>query len=280
LAGLVIASLGVTAPGRDLMRALGGFWPGFAVLRDGQQFIAPLALAEALGAGLLASWAARPRTSAAAREDGAPGRATVGQRASVSPGATVAPGGTAGRAGLAIAVLLLLAPVLLLPGLAWGAAGRLRSVWYPSSWLNAARLIDDSRATGKVLLLPWTAYRRPAWNGGRALLDPWPRLLSRPVVWNDGPQVGGVQMLADDPAARRLNAAIAAPGPLTPALRAAGVRFVIADGGPGGGPAGVPASGGGVPGLAGRLPGSTVVTAAPGLVVYRFPAARPGVSQR
>ena len=73
---------------------------------------------------------------------------------------------------------LLLAPVLLLPGLAWGAAGRLRPAWYPSSWLNAARLIDDSRRPGKVLLLPWTAYRRPAWNGGRALLDPWPRLLS------------------------------------------------------------------------------------------------------
>ena len=99
------------------------------------------------------------------------------------------------------------------------------------------------------------------------LLDPWPRLLARPVIWNDGPQVGDVQMLADDPAARRLDAVIAAPGPLTPALRTAGVRFVIADGGPGGG---------GVPGLAGRLPGCTVVTAAPGLVVYLVPGGRAG----
>ncbi|HEY2307410.1 MAG TPA: hypothetical protein VGI05_16160 [Streptosporangiaceae bacterium] len=281
VAGLVIAGLGVTTPGRDLLRALSSFWPGFAVLRDGQQFIAPLALAQALGAGLLASWAARPRTSAAAREDGA----TVGQGGTVSPGAAAAPGGTAGRAGLAIAVLLLLAPVLLLPGLAWGAAGRLQPVWYPSSWLNAARLIDDSPATGKVLLLPWTAYRRPAWNGGRAMLDPWPRLLRRLVIWNDGSQVGDVQMLADDPAARRLDAVTAAPGPLTPALKAAGVRFVIADGGPGGGPAGVPGSGesgvagsgdGGVPGFASRLPGCTVVATAPGLVVYRVPGGPAG----
>ena len=254
VAGLVIASLGVTAPGRDLLRALASFWPGFAVLRDGQQFIAPLALAEALGAGLLASWAARPQASPAVGEDSNAG-------------------GAANRAGLAIAVVLLLAPVLLLPGLAWGAAGRLRPVWYPSSWLNAAHLIDGSRAPGKVLLLPWTAYRRPAWNGGRVLLDPWPRLLARPVIWNDGPQVGDVQMLADDPAARRLDAVIAAPGPLTPALRSAGVRFVIADGGPGGGPA---SGGGGVPGLAGRLPGCTVVTAAPGLVVYLVPGGRAG----
>ena len=267
VAGLVIASLGVTAPGRDLLRALASFWPGFAVLRDGQQFIAPLALAEALGAGLLASWAARPRTAVAARPPASATPAVALPRASAAVGEDSNAGAAANRAGLAIAVVLLLAPVLLLPGLAWGAAGRLRPVWYPSSWLNAARLIDGSRAPGKVLLLPWTAYRRPAWNGGRVLLDPWPRLLARPVIWNDGPQVGDVQMLADDPAARRLDAVIAAPGPLTPALRTAGVRFVIADGGPGGG---------GVPGLAGRLPGCTVVTAAPGLVVYLVPGGRAG----
>ena len=162
----------------------------------------------------------------------------------------------------------MLAPVLLLPGFAWGAAGRLRPAAYPSSWLNAARLIDGSRSAGKVLLLPWTAYRRPAWNGGRAMLDPWPRLLSRPVIWNDGPQVGTVQMLPDDPGARRLAAVITAPGPLTTALAAAGVRFVIVDsatGGPGTSSTG-PGTG------AARLPGCAVVATAPGLVVYRVPS--------
>ena len=49
VAGLVIAALGVTAPGRDLLRSMIGAWPGFAVLRDAQQFVAPLALAEAAG---------------------------------------------------------------------------------------------------------------------------------------------------------------------------------------------------------------------------------------
>jgi hypothetical protein len=250
VAGLVIASLGVTAPGRDLLRTLSGFWPGFAVLRDAQQFIAPLALAEALGAGLLVSWAARPRTSPAARE----GSGT---------------GARADRAGLAIAVALLLAPVLLLPGLAWGAAGQLRPAWYPSSWLNAARLIDGSRTAGKVLLLPWTAYRSPAWNGGRAILDPWPRLLSRPVIWNDGPQVGAVQMLPDDPDARRLGAVVTAPGPLTTALAAAGVRFVIVDSGAAGPGVGGPGASGAA---AARLPGCAVVATGPGLVVYRVPS--------
>ncbi len=270
LAGLVIAGLGIIAPGRGLLRAMGTLWPGFAVLRDGQQFTAPLALAEALGLGLLVAWAARPRESRAPAPAAAPAPGGATGPADPETGraggdslAAAGPGAAGGRPGLAIAVLLLLAPVLLLPGLAWGAAGRLRPAWYPPSWLNAARLIDDSRAQGKVLLLPWTAYRRPAWNGGRALLDPWPRLVRRPVIWNDGPLVGAVQMRPDDPAARRLGAVIAAPGPLTPALRAAGVRFVVADGGPG------------TAGYAGRLPGCTVVAAAPGLAVYQVPGGQP-----
>jgi hypothetical protein len=260
LAGLLLASLGVTAPGRDLLRALGTLWPGFAVLRDGQQFTAPLALAEALGAGLLVAWAARARES----------RAAAGSRAPAGPGAANGSGAARGSgaaggsraAGLVIAVTLLLAPVLLLPGLAWAAAGRLRPVWYPASWLNAAHLIDTGHTAGKVLLLPWAAYRRPAWNGGRALLDPWPRLVARQVIWNDGPLVGKVQMLPDDPAARRLGPVIAAAGSLTPALTAAGVRFVVVD------------AAQGTAGYAGRLPGCTVAATAPGLVVYRVPGGR------
>jgi hypothetical protein len=242
--GLAIASIGVTAAGRGLLRAAIGLWPGFAVLWDAQQFVAPLALAEALGAGLLAAWAARAHVTgsehtAAVREEGEDHRPRTS------------------RPGLVIAVALVLAPVLLLPGLAWGAAGRLRPAWYPVAWLEAAQVIDHSRAQGAALLLPWAAYRRPAWNGGRAVLDPWPRLVSRQVIWNTGPQVGDVKLQPDDPAGRRLERVILAPGPLTAALGAAGVRFVIAD------------AGGSV---ASRLPGCVVLFARPGLVVYQVPA--------
>jgi hypothetical protein len=216
--GLLIASAGVTAAGRDLLRAAMAAWPGFAVLRDGQQFAAPLALAEAAGFGLLVAWAARPP-------------------------------------GTAIGLVALVAPVLLLPGLAWGAAGRLHPVWYPAGWLAAARAIDAAPGPGDVLLLPWAADRRFAWNGGDAMLDPWPRLLSRPVIWNDGTQVGDVRLAPDDPRAERLNAIVAGPAPLTAALRAAGVRFVLADAGP-------------RPGS--RLPGFTMVIDQPGLVVYEL----------
>jgi hypothetical protein len=251
LIGLAVASAGITAPGQDLLRALTGLWPGFAILRDGQQFVAPLALVEALGAGLLVAWAARPSVNAATRPSvNAATRPSAGAAADGQP--------RTDRPGLIIAVAAILAPVLLLPGLAWGAAGRLRPVWYPAAWLSAAAAIDDSRAPGDVLLLPWAAYRRPDWNGGRAMLDPWPRLVARQVIWNDGSQVGRIMLRPDDPAARRLAGVIGAPGPLTSALAAAGVRFVIVD------------SGGGV----GRLPGCVVVARGPGLVVCQLPGGR------
>jgi hypothetical protein len=242
VAGLVIASIGVTVPGRDLLRAAIGLWPGFAVLWDGQQYVAPLALAEALGAGLAVAWVASPHApgplrAKIARKDGEGGQPRPD------------------RPGLALAALLALAPVLLLPGLAWGA-GHPRPVWYPADWLHAAHVMDRSPAQGEVLLLPWAAYRNPAWNGGRTVLDPWPRLLSRQVIWNTGPRVGAIQLRPDDPAAARLDGVISAPGPLTAALEAAGVRFVIVDSG---------AS------VAGRLPGCAVIIERPGLVVYQVP---------
>jgi hypothetical protein len=249
LAGLAIAGLGLTGAGQDLLRAAQALWPGFAVLRDGQEFAAPLALAEALGAGLAAAWLAR-------RPVAVPKPVDVPLVPIEEPDGTLTGlerrGGD--RAGLALAMCLLLAPVLLLPGLAWGAAGRLRPAQYPAGWLAAARLIDSSPAAGKVLVLPWAGYRSPAWNGGRTMLDPWPRLVSRPVIWNDGPRVGPLQLRPDDPAGRALDGVIRGGGPLTGALRAAGVRFVISDGGAGG--------------VVDRLPGATKVTVSPGLAVY------------
>jgi hypothetical protein len=226
--GLLIAGAGITAPGRDLLRWLIGAVPGIAVVRDGQQFVAPLALLEALGAGVAVAWAMKR------------------------------PGGM-DAAGAMIGVFALLAPVVLLPGLAWGAAGRLRAVNYPATWLAAATKINDSPQAGAVLVLPWAADRTPAWNHGETMLDPWPRLLSRPVIWNDGTVVGHVALAPDDPKARALDALIGGGGPLTRDLTSAGVRFVVNDpDGPG-------------QQIGERLPGAVVVVSQPGLTVYRLP---------
>ena len=122
-AGLAIAGLGVTAAGRDLLRAMIGAWPGFAVLRDAQQFVAPLALAEAAGLGVVVAGAMEPG-SFGRKRDGPVRRDT---------------------AGTIFGVVAILAPVLLLPGLAWGAAGRLGrpptrpAGWPRRAWWTAAR---------------------------------------------------------------------------------------------------------------------------------------------
>jgi hypothetical protein len=237
-AGLVIACLGVTAAGRDLLRSLIGAWPGFAALRDAQQFVAPLALAEAAGLGLVVAGVMKP--------------GSFGRKGHERPASSDA----AGRVLGAVAVL---APVLLLPGLAWGAAGRLRPAEYPAGWLAATRAVDASPVRGSVLLLPWQTYRTPSWNHGETVLDPWTRLLSRPLIWNDGTRVGAVELWPDDPRARALDGVIGGRGPLTAALRAAGVRFVLDD------------ADGPDPGVAARLPGAVVIIDQPGLTVYRLP---------
>jgi hypothetical protein len=233
VAGLAIAVLGALPFGILMLRDLIGIWPGFAVLRDGQQYLAPLALAEAVGFGAAVTWAVRDLPAPGAR-----------------------------RAAGALGVMAVLAPVLLLPGLAWGAAGRLRPVPYPADWARARQIIDGDRRPGSALVLPWAAYRRYPWNHAEAAYDPWPLLLSRRVILNDALAVGPRTVAAEDPAARRMDRIIASPGPLTGALRAAGVRYVIADAGPLLGPAGTPARA--------RLPGASVILASPDLIVYRL----------
>jgi hypothetical protein len=246
-ASLVIAAAGVTAAGRGVLRGAIAMWPGIAVLRDSQQFVAPLALAEAVGFGLIVAWAQNPR------------RPALNPANPAKPSDRADPARPAGRAdpaGRAIGVIALLTPVLLLPGLAWGAAGRLHPVWYPAGWLAAARAIDAAPVPGDVLLLPWAADRSPQWNGGEVMLDAWPRLLSRPVIWNDGTRVGNVWLAPDDPLARRLDTVLRKNnGPLTEALRAAGVRFVVVDAGPR---------------LDSRLPGAATIINQQGLVVYEL----------
>ena len=295
LAGLILAALGVTTPGRDLLRSLIAAFPGFAVLRDAQQFIAPLALLESAGFGLAVAAALNPSPSRRkalnperpvlahqaaiasdrpvrpARADpprtpsGRPARADPPRTPSDRPARADPPRTASDRparadlAGTLLGVLALLAPVLLLPGLAWGAAGRLRPAWYPATWLSAAQTLDASPAPGSVLLLPWATYRTPPWNHGEVVLDPWTHLLSRSLIWNDGTQVGSVALAPDDPRARSLDAAIDGAGPLTATLRAAGVRFVLDD-------ADGPQSQ-----VAARLPGSAMIINLPGLTVYQLP---------
>jgi hypothetical protein len=249
IAGLCIAAVGLTGPTRTALRAAISFWPGFALLRDGQQFVAPLAVAAALGLG-----AGVAALIVASRE---PGRSRLirGTEAATGPVIT-------------LGVLALVAPLALLPGLAWGAAGRLQAVQYPADWLIARRIIQADGHGGSVLLLPWAEYRRYPWNHGEAVYDPWPRFVARPMIWNDALQIGRMTVPAESQRARELTRLINSGKPLTAGLTKAGVRYVVVDSGP----------------LLrrdrqrradlaalARLPGASVALAGPDLVLFRLP---------
>ncbi|MBT2224772.1 hypothetical protein [Nonomuraea sp. NEAU-A123] len=189
--GFGIACLGVTEPGRAAFRWLVGVWGGFAVFRDAQQFVAPLALLAALGLGALTE------------------KAGLGRWAGV----------------------MVLVPVAVLPTMAWGGAGALRAVSYPESWNQAREVIRRDPRPGDVLVLPFESYRRFPWNGDRAVLDPAQRYFAvrgRNVVANDSVRVGNMLVGAEDTRSREVERVLEAP---SPDLAAAGFRYVVVDAG-------------------------------------------------
>jgi hypothetical protein len=257
LGGLLVAAIGLTPAGRTALADLITAWPGFAILRDGQQFAGPLALTEAIGLGTGVAWlltrASRPAGTGAGAARSRPEADQPRERARVP---TAAP----------LALMAILAPLLLLPGLAWGLHGRLHPVQYPADWLAARQVIDADPRAGTALLLPWGTYRAYRWNDDETVYDPWSRLLRREVIFNDGLQVGRVHLQPESAAAIRFSAILARPGPLTRPLAAAGVRYVIIDSGPLlGSPAAALAA-------RARLPGARVMTDSRDLVVLIVPA--------
>ncbi|GAA1733890.1 hypothetical protein [Nonomuraea bangladeshensis] len=196
LVGLAVACVGVSEPGRVAYEQVVGWWGGFAVFRDAQQFIAPLALVAALGLGTLTE---RVTGRVAGR------RAWVGAMA--------------------------LVPVAVLPTLSWGALGTLDAVAYPSSWSAARAVIARDPEPGDVLVLPFESYRRFPWNGGRPVLDPAQRFFAVPgrrVVTNDAVRVGELVVKSEDPRAVELEHVLGGP---SPDLAGAGIRYVIVNAG-------------------------------------------------
>jgi len=196
--GLVLAALGATAGGAALVRWIVVSVPGGGLVRDGQKFLAGWVLLVAVCGGLAIGRAAR----------------LADRRA----------GEGLGRLAVVAAVAL---PVATLPSLAWGAGGRLAPAAYPAAWGAARAALAADPVPGAVVVLPWGAYRRFAWNGFRVVLDPAQRISGRPVVQADDLTLRRVRVAGEDPRAARVAAALAAPGPLPGALAALGYRYVL-----------------------------------------------------
>ncbi|GAA3759488.1 hypothetical protein HDA32_004707 [Spinactinospora alkalitolerans] len=171
---------------------------------------------------------------------GSPGRRGSLLRPGFKPSVAEDSGHGGERAGAVAAVLLLFVPLVLLPGLAWGAAGRLVPLSYPQEWLRVRQAVAADPAPGAVLSLPWSAYRGLDWSGdGRTVvaLDPAVKLFDRRVVWNDDLRVetgGQVRVIeGEDPLAREVAPLLAPDRPpgegpgLAAALGELGIRYVL-----------------------------------------------------
>jgi len=207
--GLVLAAgvaLGVALAGAlpvsaRALRALVAAVPAAGVLRDGQRYLLPLVLAQAVGYGVAA--------------DRLLGRFARG-------------GGGGGRAlGAAAAAVLVLAPVGVLPVLAGGAGGRLSAVPYPEGYAEARAAMASDPVPGAVLVLPWSQYAAPAWNGGRPVVDPGPRWSPRRAVASADLTTREAAIPGEDPWAALAAPAARGGGPLAPALPGLGVRWVL-----------------------------------------------------
>jgi hypothetical protein len=195
--GLLVAAAGAL-PGLDQgLRLVVEHVPGGGLLRDGQKFVAPLAVALAAGFGAGVEWLA---------------------------GLLATPARRRVAAGLLVAT-----PLLLLPTLAWGAWGRLGVARYPTSWAEARAVVAADRVSGALLVLPWHLYVGFPWNDGRVVLQPAQRYFPRRVVTNDDLELRGLTVAGEDPWSPRLAPLVLGAGPLTPGLPAAGVRWVLVE---------------------------------------------------
>jgi hypothetical protein len=178
-----------------LLASLADNVPGLALLRDGTRYLGGLALFQALAFGLgVERWALQL-------------------------------GDVKARRMLAIA--LALTPLAVMPDLAWGAAGRLEPVDYPSSWGQARQAMVDDGGGGRVLVLPPSPYRSYPWNDGRSGLDPAPRFFPNDMLTSDALRVDGEVVQAETPAVQAAYDAFRTGD--VDGLRRLGVGYLIVD---------------------------------------------------
>lgn len=134
-----------------------------------------------------------------------------------------------GRSWVApIGVLGVVLPLAVLPDLAWGVGNRLDPATYPASWSSARESIAASEVPGDILVLPFTAYRRPTWNHGTPVFDPAGRYFDRTTVTNDELEVSGITIDGEDPRAARIAEVLDGSNVLRE-LPAEGIGIVVVD---------------------------------------------------
>ena len=201
-AGLLIAIAGAWSVTSPAVSWIVTSVPGGGTLRDGQKWLAPLALLIALAAPLgLPSMVSRFRSR------------TAGHKQPTW-----------------VLVMLIVAPIAILPDLAWGVVGRLVPVSYPPGW-DSVRSAIASGPPGDAISLPWSAFRSYPWNAHRTVLDPAPRFMTRTVIVSGDLPIAtpnGIALVSgDDPKAEQVGRALESGEPLASILPRSGIRWVI-----------------------------------------------------
>jgi hypothetical protein len=229
MASVLIPAAMATGPGLAALHTVVDTAPGLGVLRDGQKWVA-LAM---------------------------PGYALAGAGAVLTLRRWLPPASAA--------LLCCAALVLSLPDLAWGVAGKVESVHYPSDWPAVAAAIN--RAPGEVAVLPADTMRRFAWSGPAPVLDPLPRWLRADVLTTGDLTISGTTVLGEGNRARDVQQLLLTGGDPVD-LRRTGVGWLVVE-------LGTPGDMGLAAETFGRLP---VAYRGRDLVLYRVGGATAGAS--
>ncbi|MCW2769935.1 MAG: hypothetical protein JWR27_1368 [Aeromicrobium sp.] len=193
--GLVVALGGWLAP--DLVARVVEDVPAGGIVRDGTRWLALLVPLEAVALGV--------------------GACAVARRLRHTSWASALP------------VLAIVLPLAALPDLAFGVGARVEPTTYPTSWAAARETIEKSSVPGDILVLPFTAYRRPTWNDDTPVLDPAGRYFDRTTVTNDALDVSGRTIAGEDPRAARIGRDLAGDDDVLARLARRGIGIVVVE---------------------------------------------------
>lgn len=198
--GFLLAALATLPGGRAVLTTAVRDVPGAGLLRDGQKWLIPLVVVEALCVG-------------AAIE-------VIGERLRGS-GRVVESVSRVAATLVAIAV-----PIVLLPDATGALRTSLQPVRYPQQWSDARALVRGADAA----TLPLGSYRDFPWAPGRTVYDPASRMLRVPTVTDDRLSVSGRLVAGEDPRARAFVDALTSGGSgLAQRLAALGIGWVVVE---------------------------------------------------
>ena len=191
-ASVLIPAALASGPGLAVLHAVVEAAPGLGLLRDGQKWVALAMPGYALaGAGTvwaLRRWLRPPMT----------------------------------------ALVCCAALLFCLPDLAWGVAGKVEPVHYPTDWPTVAALIN--RDPGAVAVLPADTMRRFAWSGAAPVLDPLPRWVRANVLTTGDLNISGVTVPGEGNRAHQVQRLLLA-GADPNTIRRAGVGWLVIEAG-------------------------------------------------